>query len=195
MTDITLDSPPLAVLQDYFDQLLTQPAPAAAGDWLANGRPHWAQQRFEVLPFEVSGLTLAVPLSALDQVQPLVGDLIPQAGQGGWFLQLKAGQTAGIAVLNTARLVMPAHYSDDFLHSARHVISVRGLPWGLLACAVEQPLSIEPGGVNWRTDRGLRPWLAGVAKKPGCALLDISAMGRMLECETSAQSSGGKPSQ
>ncbi len=192
MTDITPNSPPLAVLQDYFDQLLTQPEPATAGDWLANGRPHWAQQRFEALPFEVSGLTLAVPLSALDQVQPLVGEVTPQAG---FFLQLKAGQTAGSAVLNTARLVMPAHYSDDFLHSARHVISVRGLPWGLLASAVKQPLSIEPDGVNWRTDRGLRPWLAGVAKKPGCALLDISAMGRMLECETSAQSSGGKPSQ
>ena len=58
-------------------------------EWLENGRPAWAQSRFDVLLFSVSGLTLAVPLVALGQIQPLTDELTPLFGQADWFMGLQ----------------------------------------------------------------------------------------------------------
>ena len=56
--------------------------------WAENGRPQWAQKDFDVLLFQVSGLTLAVPLIALGQIQPLTDELTPLFGQADWFMGL-----------------------------------------------------------------------------------------------------------
>ena|SRR5690554_5637348 len=62
-------------------------------EWHSNGRPMWAQQQFDVLLFKVSGLTLAVPLIALGQIQPITEELTPLFGQADWFMGLQP--TAG----------------------------------------------------------------------------------------------------
>src|SRR5690554_1912731 len=39
--------------------------------WLENGRPYWAQERFECLLFSVAGLKLAVPLVCLGGIHAI----------------------------------------------------------------------------------------------------------------------------
>tara|TARA_B100000446_G_scaffold46105_2_gene42140 strand:- start:34674 stop:35615 length:942 start_codon:yes stop_codon:yes gene_type:complete len=148
--------------------------------WLSNGRPQWAQERFEVLLFEVAGLTLAVPLIALGQIQPLTEELTPLFGQAEWFMGLQPTPVGKIRTINTAKFVMPERYQDSFLDAAKYVISINGLPWGLAVDAVNQPISLEPDDVKWRGERAKRPWLAGTVKQHMCALLDIATMGRLL---------------
>ncbi|MCP8898348.1 chemotaxis protein CheW [Gilvimarinus xylanilyticus] len=167
---------------------LTQPEQAEAVaqvldeqlQWHVNGRPHWAQDEFEVLLFKVSGLTLAVPLITLGQIQPLTDELTPLFGQADWFMGLQPTPSGKVRTVNTAKFVMPERYDPEFVKTAQYVISINGVPWGLAVDKVEQPIRLNPEDVKWRSERGQRPWLAGTVKAHMCALLDIPQMGHLL---------------
>lgn len=149
-------------------------------EWLENGRPQWAQSRFDVLLFKVSGLTLAVPLISLGQIQPLTDELTPLFGQADWFMGLQPTPAGKIRTVNTAKFVMPERYDEAFLQTAKYVVSIDGVPWGLAVDSVNQPITLLPDDVKWRGDRSKRPWLAGTVKEHMCALLDIPRIGQML---------------
>lgn len=149
-------------------------------EWLENGRPQWAQSRFDVLLFKVSGLTLAVPLISLGQIQPLTDELTPLFGQADWFMGLQPTPAGKIRTVNTAKFVMPERYDERFLQTAKYVVSINGVPWGLAVDSVNQPIRLMPDDVKWRSDRSKRPWLAGTVKDHMCALLDIPRIGQML---------------
>ncbi len=157
--------------------------------WLPNGRPAWAQEGFDALLFSVSGLTLAVPLVALGHIENLTDELTPLFGQADWFMGLLPTNTGKIRTVNTAMFVMPERYDERFTETAKYVISINGLPWGLAVDSVNQPIKLSPEDVNWRTERSKRPWLAGTVKKHMCALLDIPVMGQLL-METDANVGG-----
>lgn len=149
-------------------------------EWLENGRPQWAQARFDVLLFQVSGLTLAVPLISLGQIQPITEELTPLFGQADWFMGFQLTPRGKISTVNTAKFVMPERYDESFVKTAKYVVSINGVPWGLAVDSVNQPISLYPEDVKWRTDRSKRPWLAGMVKEHMCALLDITRIGQML---------------
>lgn len=149
-------------------------------EWMENGRPQWAQSRFDVLLFQVAGLTLAVPLISLGQIQPLTDELTPLFGQADWFMGLQPTPAGKIRTVNTAKFVMPERYDEVFLQTARYVMSINGVPWGLAVDSVNQPITLNPDDVKWRGDRSKRPWLAGTVKEHMCALLDIPRIGQML---------------
>jgi purine-binding chemotaxis protein CheW len=156
--------------------------------WSDNGRPSWAQQRFEVLLFEVAGLTLAVPLVSLGQIQPLTEELTPLFGQADWFIGLQPTPVGRVRVINTARFVMPERYEEHFIDAAKYVVSLADSPWGLAVDAVNQPITLNPEDVKWRGERSKRPWLAGTIKQHMCALLDIPTMRRLLQHSEQTQS-------
>jgi purine-binding chemotaxis protein CheW len=149
-------------------------------EWLDNGLPPWAQTAFDVLLFQVSGLTLAVPLIALGQIQPLTDELTPLFGQADWFMGLQPTPAGKIRTVNTAKFVMPERYDESFVKTARYVVSINGVPWGLAVDSVNQPIRLKPEDVKWRSERSKRPWLAGTVKAHMCALLDIPRIGQML---------------
>ena len=148
--------------------------------WLPNGLPSWAQAKFDVLLIKVSGLTLAVPLISLGQIQPITPELTPIFGQADWFIGIQPTLAGSIRVLNTAKFVMPERYDEDFVKNAKLLISIADVPWGLAVDSVNQPIQLEPAAVKWRTDRSKRPWLAGIIKEHMCALLDIPMIGQLL---------------
>lgn len=148
--------------------------------WHDNGRPAWAQQDFDVLLFDVSGLTLAVPLVALGQIQPITDELTPLFGQADWFMGLQPTPSGKVRTVNTARFVMPERYDERFEETAKYVVSINGVPWGLAVDSVKQPIRLAPDDVKWRSERSKRPWLAGTVKAHMCALLDIPRIGQLL---------------
>ena len=171
----TLESP--AVIESEF---VSQQFHMPGLEWLPNGLPQWAQSRFDVLLFKVSGLTLAVPLISLGQIQPITDELTPLFGQADWFMGLQPTPQGKIRTVNTAKFVMPERYDESFVKNAKYVVSINGVPWGLAVDSVNQPISLQPEEVKWRTDRSKRPWLAGTVKEHMCALLDIPMIGQML---------------
>lgn len=149
-------------------------------EWADNGRPQWAQERFDALLFDVSGLTLAVPLISLGQIVPITDELTPIFGQSDWFMGIMPNAQGQLRLINTALFVMPEKYNTKFLESAAYAISIDGVPWALAVDKVNQPISLDPSEINWRGQRSKRPWLAGTVKSAMCALLDIPNMAHLL---------------
>ena len=142
-----------------------------------NGRPHWAQDKFECLLFKVAGLTLAVPLKELGGVLTMDEDLTPLFGQPEWFLGLLPSKTAGtVKTIDTARWVMPEKYTSAAGENLRYVILMEGTDWGMACHEVAEAISLTPEQVRWRSDRGLRPWLAGTVVEHMCAIMDVAAL-------------------
>ncbi len=171
------EAPTATVDIDTSVEISTAPAETPAGQGWHNGRPHWAQERFECLLFQVAGLTLAVPLKELGGVLTIDDDLSPLFGQPDWFLGLLPSKTAGtVRTIDTARWVMPEKYTDSARDNLRYVILMEGTDWGMACHEVAEAISLEPDQVRWRSDRGRRPWLAGTVIEHMCAIMDVSAL-------------------
>lgn len=149
--------------------------------WAKNGRPMWAQETFDVLLFEVSGLSLAVPLVALGQILTMDDKLTVLSGQSEWFMGILPSHAGDIRTVNTSLFVMPERHKEGFENDVKYVVTIDGLPWGLAVDSVNQPITLNPEDVKWREQRSKRPWLAGTVKSHMCALIDIPQMAHLLE--------------
>lgn len=161
------------------DVSLTDIQPLSS-EWLTNGRPHWAQEPFDILLIDVNGLKLAVPLVALGHIETIEGDLTPLFGQSEWFLGLQKTAFGNIKTVDTAQYVMPEKSSREDGHRYKFVVSISGMDWGLAVDEIDQPTLIDPDNIRWRAKRSNRPWMAGTVKDHMCVLLDIPAMGKIL---------------
>ena len=179
-----LESAP--VVEEVQTAAAVQIEPVLKNQW-HDGRPVWAQKRFDVLLFSVSKLTLAVPLVALGQIQKITDDLTPLFGQANWFMGVLPTNLGKIRCVDTALFVMPERYQPEFRQNYRFVITIDGFPWGLAVDEVKQPIQLEPASVNWRGARSQRPWLAGTIKEQMCALIDVPMLGEILAKEDKNQ--------
>lgn len=148
--------------------------------WAENGRPHWAQTRFECLMFKVGGLMLAVPLVDLGTIQRMTDALTPIFGQADWFMGIMPVNQVSMRVVNTAKIVMPERYTPDMLDGYSYVITLFDSHWGLAADGVAESITLQPDQVRWRTQRAKRAWLAGTVVDHMCALLDVGALKELL---------------
>lgn len=153
--------------------------PHQTSQWLENGRPAWAQGRFECLLFSVGGLTLAVPLVELGTIYPINDEITPIFGQIDWFMGLLSVKDRNIKTVNTAKVVMPERYTDNMKERYAYVITINGVEWGLAVDTVSNAITLDPSDVRWRGERSKRPWLAGTVVDHMCALLDVSQLAAM----------------
>ncbi len=171
---------PASVEEEPEAPVLEPQIEAAAADelaWEENGRPAWAQTRFDCLLFKVDGLSLAVPMVLLGTIHPLDRDLTPLFGQPDWFMGLyPVTDKRNIRVVETARLVMPERYREEAKKSLRYAIGIHGCNWALAAHEVVGSVTLSPEDVKWRRGRSRRPWLAGTVVDRMCALLDLQAL-------------------
>ncbi|RMF16749.1 MAG: chemotaxis protein CheW [Gammaproteobacteria bacterium] len=154
-----------------------QPAPANKAP---EGLPAWADERFQVLLFEVAGLKLAVPLISLGSIYPIEDRLTHLFGMPDWFMGLMPKGDVQIKVVDTALWVMPEKYDPAMRESARFVVTLHGTEWGLASHEIHESLTLHRDDVKWRQSRGKRPWLAGTVVQHMCALLDVEAFGQLL---------------
>ncbi len=159
---------------------VSQEKPFTTTEWL-NGRPSWAQGRFECLLFSVGGLTLAVPLVELGTIYPMNEELTPIFGQADWFMGLLTVKDSNLKTIDTAKVVMPERYQSTMAEKYGFVISINGMSWGLAVDSVANAILLEPSDVKWRSERSKRPWLAGTVVEHMCALVDVSQLAAMFE--------------
>lgn len=153
------------------------PPASAPVDWLANGRPAWAQQPFECLLFKVGGLALAAPLTELGSIYPLDTELLTTIfGQAAWFMGLLPTKGYNVRAIDSAQFVMPERYAEAMRAQYRYVITLHGSDWGLAVDAVADSVVLQPADVRWRGQRSKRPWLAGTLVTQMCALLDVAQL-------------------
>ncbi|WP_416885839.1 chemotaxis protein CheW [Marinospirillum sp.] len=161
------------------DQLDEQP-PVSPPGW-KNGRPVWAQERFECLLFKVKGLTLAVPLVELGGIIKIEKQPTPIFGQPSWFLGMLRSNKSNVCMVDTAQWVLPPALINQHPEPYQLVIRIHNSQWGLSCNQVDRSISLQPDQVRWRTSLGKRPWLAGTVIEHMCALIDAAAFDRLLK--------------
>ena len=154
--------------------------PPAPPGWI-NGRPSWAQERFECLLFKVKGLTLAVPLVELGGIIKIDKEPTPLFGQPDWFIGMLRSNNMNVSMVDTAQWVLPPALANKASEPYQLIIRIHESVWGLACNEVDRSISLEPEQVRWRTTLGTRPWLAGTVIEHMCALIDAAAFARLLQ--------------
>lgn len=145
-------------------------------------------EEFQVLFFNVAGLTLAVPLVSLGGIVNLekVTSLI---GRPDWYLGVQQYREAQLNVVDTCAWVMPEKYDEALAQTVnyQYVVVLEDSHWGLGCESLVNTISIKKSEVNWRSQAGKRPWLAGVVKEQMCGILNVEALVQMLSAGMGCQ--------
>jgi purine-binding chemotaxis protein CheW len=135
---------------------------------------------FQVLFFDVYGVTFAVPLDELGGIHRLeeTNHLI---GRPAWYFGLQTTKTSQLDVVDTAKWVMADKLKDDsYKTSYQYIVMLGESLWGLACGELKGTELIRSDAVNWRATAGKRPWLAGMVKEKMCALIHVEALIQML---------------
>ncbi|ORT49368.1 hypothetical protein ST37_13210 [Vibrio sp. qd031] len=147
--------------------------------------PQWQsgerEGEFQVLYFEVADVLFAVPLEELGGIHRLE-TLSHLIGRPNWYLGLQSTRELKIDVVDTALWAMEDRLSGtEHQSNYEYIIMLDQSKWGLASNALKGTESLPTTSVNWRSQPGKRPWLAGMVKKKMCALIHVSAMIEMLD--------------
>lgn len=185
------------VLGAYFDALLREDAPGTLPETVADAAivnmPAPEVAATSSLPSQaaapaavngsyqmisVSGVTLGVPSAAIDNIAPLDSIRCTTSAASDGTLGCYAEGAITITVVDTARLLLPDQAAAP-AHSG-FVLRLKNQPWALRCDAVGSTFAPVPEAIHWRGASGKRLWLAGTVREPGCALLDIPELLKLL---------------
>ncbi|GIU09983.1 MULTISPECIES: chemotaxis protein CheW [unclassified Shewanella] len=136
---------------------------------------------FQVLFFNVAGLTLAVPLVSLGGIVSL--DKVTRLmGRPDWYMGVQQYRETQLNVVDTCAWVMPEKYDEQLAQSVsyQYVVVLKDSAWGLGCESLVDTITIKKSEINWRSQAGKRPWLAGVVKEQMCGILNVDALVQML---------------
>ncbi len=162
----------------------------AATEVIDSGIPDWAEERFQCLLFNVSGLSLAVPLVKLNSVISWDEDKITETpNQTSWYLGLVRHLDKQVKVIDTGLLVLPENRRDcmDTTSLNRHgnILLVDDFKWGLACDSIGDVIWLSKEDVKWRKNKQTRAWLSGTSLEHLCAIIDTEVFAKMLT-ETSS---------
>ena len=156
-------------------------AQLAAQQQLADQAAAWrnmdTEQSFQVLFFEVAGMTFAVPLTHLGGIYQ-VAKLTSLFGKPHWFAGVQTERDRQIYAVDTARWAMPGHTAKE---EYGYLVTLGESNWGLGCHQLKGTALLTRDQVKWRSTPGARPWLAGMVKERMCALLHVDALIALLE--------------
>ena len=137
-------------------------------------------EEFQVLFFEVMGVTFAVPLAQLGGIHQIT-ELNHLIGRPDWYLGLQNNRETTIDALDTAKWVMPQSIKDEsYKENYQYLVMLGDSKWGLACNALAGTETLTSDRIRWRETAGKRPWLSGMVKEKMCALIHVEAMITML---------------
>ncbi|MCG3725462.1 chemotaxis protein CheW [Vibrio cincinnatiensis] len=150
----------------------------------ASGIGQWdcpiRETKFQVLYFEVNGVTFAVPLDELGGIHRKMA-LNHLIGRPPWYLGLQTSREHQLDVVDTAKWVMAEKLRDDsYKEEYQYIVMLDESMWGLACTKLLGTEWLSGDKVRWREQVGKRPWLAGMVKEKMCALIHVQALIAML---------------
>lgn len=143
-----------------------------------------ATEDFQILLFQVAGITLAVSLEKLDGILEWSDEVTAMPNASPWFLGLLAERGEQIKVIDTGMLVVPSKFRTNHRREdMQKIILIGGGKWGLACDSVSEVITLQHDKVRWRGENSKRPWLAGTVVDHMCALLDIEQFVELLGSE------------
>jgi purine-binding chemotaxis protein CheW len=144
-------------------------------------KPIIPKEEFQVLLFEVAGMTLAVPLTELGGIHQ-IESVNPLFGKPAWFKGVLLHREEKYNVVDTAKWVMSEKSAEKLAESTKYqyLIVLGESGWGLGCESLIATETLLPDDVKWRNVEGSRPWLSGMVKKKMCALVNVQQLINML---------------
>ena len=144
-------------------------------------KPVLPTEPFQVLLFEVAGITLAVPLIELGGIHQ-IETINPLFGKPAWFKGVLLHREEKYNVVDTAQWVMLGKSVGKLAGAIqyRYLIVLGESGWGLGCESLIATETLLPDEVKWRNVEMSRPWLSGMIKKKMCALLNVQQLISML---------------
>jgi len=128
----------------------------------------------------VSGLQLAVAKSAVEWIGPVPEPLARSQSSPPWLLG-NSNHDGGVChVVDLARIIVPG---DAVRNTPMQALSLADGRWLLAVDGVDATQVIAMGNVRWRDNPASRPWLAGMASEPLCAVLNVKGLTESLSQE------------
>ncbi|MDV7103198.1 chemotaxis protein CheW [Vibrio sp. TH_r3] len=145
-------------------------------DWTSTER----DVDFQVLYFDVNGVTFAVPLDELGGIHK-TAEMSHLIGRPSWYLGLQTNKDNQYDVVDTAKWVMADRLKDESHKEAyQYIVMLGNSSWGLAATELKGTELLNVDSVRWRSQAAKRPWLAGMVKEKMCALIHVEAMIKMI---------------
>ncbi|ENM5787410.1 chemotaxis protein CheW [Vibrio metoecus] len=164
------------VVVDTAPTLETQTGGNKLGSWTNTIR----EKDFQVLYFDVNGVTFAVPLDELGGIHRMTA-LNHLIGRPAWYLGLQTNRDSQLDVVDTAKWVMAEKLHDESYKQAyQYIVMLGESAWGLASTQLMGTELLSTDKVRWREQVGKRPWLAGMVKEKMCALIHVQALIAML---------------
>jgi purine-binding chemotaxis protein CheW len=140
-------------------------------------KPIIPEGEFQVLLFEVAGMTLAVPLTELGGIHQ-VESVNPLFGKPAWFKGVLLHRDEKYNVVDTAKWIMPEKSSEKLAGATeyKYLIVLGESGWGLGCEKLVTTETLLPDEVKWRNVEGSRSWLSGMVKKKMCALMNVQQL-------------------
>ncbi len=128
----------------------------------------------------IGGLTLGIPAHAIAKVVTVALAWAPSNHARAWGLGSYSYATENYTVVDTAARLGPGSTLQASTGGNKAVL-LAGQRWALACDGIGAQITPDPAQINWRGAQGKRPWLAGTARAPACALLDIPELTRLLD--------------
>lgn len=172
--------PTVKAIEDRADILPESPVTAVADDAAVRAAPAWAAAPFQVLLFSLGGVRLAVPLSELLGILPLQGQVSRLPGQPHWALGVVRNRDAKVVVVDTRRLLMPAHAPAQSAQAYSHILLIGDGGRGLAVNALDGTEVLDQAAIRWRGRHDRHPWYAGIISEKLMAVIDVDGIMGML---------------
>ena len=137
---------------------------------------------FQVLFFELAGLTFAIPLVDLGGIHHLELPLNSLFGKPDWFYGVASQGKSLYNIVDTGKWIGSEASSDSLNYS--HYILLGSTEWGLSCEKLLGTETLTSEQVKWRKEKGKRPWLAGMVKGRMCALIHVRELIKLLNSGT-----------
>lgn len=149
------------VVVDTVPTLETQTGGNKLGTWTNTIR----EKDFQVLYFDVNGVTFAVPLDELGGIHRMT-TLNHLIGRPAWYLGLQTNRDSQLDVVDTAKWVMAEKlHNDSYKQAYQYIVMLGESAWGLASTQLMGTELLSTDKVRWREQVGKRPWLAGMVKE------------------------------
>jgi purine-binding chemotaxis protein CheW len=193
-TQITKVSDQTDALSLYLEGLLSKSAPVVTEETtelevappvespaLAEGRPAWTADPFQVLFIDIYGMEIAIPMSSMSGIRQYPEQLMQMPNQAPWVDGVYQYHQNNIQVIDAHRLLIPEHYTENQLDQVDDVASEKPAfivqigdgRWGLACRSAERAVMLNPDQVRWSGSDRKRRWILGMIKEHLCALLDV----------------------
>jgi purine-binding chemotaxis protein CheW len=136
------------------------------------------ENQFQVLFFELSGLTFAVPLTDLGGIHHLDDSINSLFGKPAWFSGVMTHNDSLFNIVDTAKWINTGESAETLNYS--HYILLGTTKWGLSCEKLLGTETLSRSQVKWREVQGKRPWLAGMVKEKMCAMIHAEELVKLL---------------